>query len=308
MIKNKFYWILKVVLSFAIPIGILLLTTNLQTPMQFKKNDSSGLDLREGEILFANNCVGCHSIKSGEGDKYGPNLSKIGAIAGQRKEGLNAAQYILESIINPAAFQAPGAKGAMPQGLANALLESQVKNLVAYLTTLGGAVNAKEINALKVSVAERKDVQLAPLEKESIVAGEKNFFSQKACMACHAPSSAPVMNQIAPGPAEIAVLAREDIEKVLRNESLWIDSKNRNYAPHSFETTYSIIHLVKENANQSKLMGLTKEGRVDLITDSRLSKMAQSKNKQVLHNLRLSQPLSEEDIVNLIDFFKALER
>ncbi|MSQ26242.1 MAG: c-type cytochrome [Dehalococcoidia bacterium] len=81
-------------------------------------------------------CGACHTISGfpGFGGAVGPNLTTVGSVAATRKPGTDAAAYIRESIVNPAAFIAPNFPNAMPPGL---LAEGKdLDNVVAYLLSL----------------------------------------------------------------------------------------------------------------------------------------------------------------------------
>ena len=90
----------------------------------------------KGEQVFRANCATCHAI---EGDRVivGPSLNGIATRAGQRIEGLTAAEYIQQSILQPGAYVVEGfPDGAMPRNFARTLTTEQVDNLVAFLLKL----------------------------------------------------------------------------------------------------------------------------------------------------------------------------
>ncbi len=100
------------------------------------------------EVLAAFNtggCTACHTIKgvgTGAAD-IGPNLSRIGAIAGERRPGATVESYIEESIRTPNAFIMPNCPtgpcpaDVMPQSFAETLTESEISTIVNYLAALG---------------------------------------------------------------------------------------------------------------------------------------------------------------------------
>ena len=98
----------------------------------------------EGEgaetIILDAGCSACHTIGGlGEGRKVGPDLSNIGAVAGNRIAGLSAEAYLRQSILDPHAFIAPECSGGpclpnvMPGDYASRLTPAQVDALVAFL-------------------------------------------------------------------------------------------------------------------------------------------------------------------------------
>ena len=62
---------------------------------------------RGAQLFTSNGCVGCHQI-GGQGGATGPNLTNVGSVAGTRKPGMEARDYIRESITNPNAFVVQG--------------------------------------------------------------------------------------------------------------------------------------------------------------------------------------------------------
>lgn len=86
-------------------------------------------------------CVACHGAPELPGtNNVGPHMASIGANAGTRIEGVSAAQYIYESILEPGAFIAPECQNGMPCPEPTAMPEyaslvnlQDVADLVVYL-------------------------------------------------------------------------------------------------------------------------------------------------------------------------------
>lgn len=89
-----------------------------------------------GELLFlSKGCTGCHSIQGlATTAQIGPDLTMVGRIAGERVEGLSAAEYIAQSLATPQAFIVPGYEattaGSMPDF---DLTENEIAALVEFL-------------------------------------------------------------------------------------------------------------------------------------------------------------------------------
>jgi len=99
--------------------------------------DTAGLTDEEkaGQQIFVGKggCIGCHTVGS-TGGVTGPNLSKIGTVAGTRKPGLDAQAYIDESIKTPSAYVVPGyPDGVMPPDFSKTLTPQELSNLEAFL-------------------------------------------------------------------------------------------------------------------------------------------------------------------------------
>lgn len=89
--------------------------------------------VQRGRNLFsAKGCAACHVDM-----QVGPNLTDLEDRAAKAKPGLNADQYVRESILAPNAFKAPGRSGSlsaeMPTLPVNA---AELAALAAYLLTL----------------------------------------------------------------------------------------------------------------------------------------------------------------------------
>jgi mono/diheme cytochrome c family protein len=88
-----------------------------------------------GKALFlANGCGGCHTFKpAGTNGKVGPDLDNLAADAKKANKG-SVEEYTRQSIENPDAYVVPGySKGVMPS-FAGKLTDSQINELVAFLT------------------------------------------------------------------------------------------------------------------------------------------------------------------------------
>jgi mono/diheme cytochrome c family protein len=85
------------------------------------------------QLFAAQGCSGCHIVK-GQGGAIGPNLSTIGTVAGTRKPGMSAEDYIRESVTNPNAFVVPTFQpGVMPGTYGQTLSQDQLNQLIQYL-------------------------------------------------------------------------------------------------------------------------------------------------------------------------------
>lgn len=99
----------------------------------------------DGETLFSSSvlegqagCVTCHSLSPGQ-VIVGPSLADVGAEAGTRVEGLSAAEYLEQSIVDPSAYVVDGFEdGQMPSVWGDVLSDAQISALVDYLLTLRG--------------------------------------------------------------------------------------------------------------------------------------------------------------------------
>lgn len=104
------------------------------------------------EVILNAGCGSCHAIGPiGEGHKVGPDLSAIGYEATGRIPGVEAADYIRQSIIEPNYALAPTCPNGpcmpniMPQDYGRRLTEAQIDEIVAYLLALDGTQTVENL-------------------------------------------------------------------------------------------------------------------------------------------------------------------
>jgi cytochrome c2 len=81
-------------------------------------------------------CKSCHSVAPGQ-VIVGPSLAGVGEQAETRVPGLEADEYIRQSILEPNAYVVEGfTAGTMYQDFAHQLNDEDLRNLVAFLMQL----------------------------------------------------------------------------------------------------------------------------------------------------------------------------
>lgn len=90
---------------------------------------------RGRQVYRALDCGSCHEPNL-FGIRGGPPLEHAGTIAGTRREGLDAAGYLRESLEDPGAYLVRGYADAMPRGLTRRLSAADADALIAYLLSL----------------------------------------------------------------------------------------------------------------------------------------------------------------------------
>lgn len=159
-------------------------------------------------------CGGCHRIAGvpGADGQVGPDLSDIGAVAGQRRDGYSAREYLRESITAPDAFIAPDGTedeypaGVMLQSFAESLSGNDIEAIVDYLAGLGvdqpGDSPTRQVKLSRQAPPESVLQPPAELpqvadEVEKIALGRYLFFDRRlsannslACATCHRPEHA----------------------------------------------------------------------------------------------------------------------
>ena len=94
--------------------------------------------------MTATGCNSCHvttGLPMFDGTMLGPDQTNLGAIAGSRREGYTAEEYIRESILEPSAFiveECPLGQclQVMPENYGELLSEEDLDAIVAYLLSL----------------------------------------------------------------------------------------------------------------------------------------------------------------------------
>ncbi len=86
----------------------------------------------DGRTVFgARGCLACHQGPGREGGHFGPDLTAVAAVAGSRVPGLDAADYLRQSIREPRSFVVPGFSPIMPDfGLSDEEIEAVVTFLL----------------------------------------------------------------------------------------------------------------------------------------------------------------------------------
>ena len=80
-------------------------------------------------------CANCHEPNL-FGQQVGPPIDHVGTVAGTRRPGMSAEEYLRQSILDPGAYVVPGYQDSMPRGLGRDLTPTDLDALVAYLLSL----------------------------------------------------------------------------------------------------------------------------------------------------------------------------
>lgn len=146
--------------------------------------------VKAGEEIFKTKgtCEICHRI--GQKGTRAPDLAGVGGRAGKTKPGMGAKAYIIESLLQPAAFVVAGYPPIMPavDKPPIALNRSEVWALTAFLQSLGGTVDVT-LNDIPASVGAAAAGGAAPAAEIKLPgdakAGEAVFTGKGGCIACH---------------------------------------------------------------------------------------------------------------------------
>lgn len=145
---------------------------------------SAGEEIYKGK----GTCEICHRI--GQKGTRAPDLAGAGAAAAKRRSGVTAKAYLIESLLDPAAYLVQGYPPIMPKADKPpiGLNRSEVWALVAFLESLGGAVTVKLDDIPKTAgatvaggAAPATEIKL-PGDAPS---GQAVFMGKGGCIACH---------------------------------------------------------------------------------------------------------------------------
>jgi cytochrome c oxidase subunit 2 len=90
-------------------------------------------------VFQANGCGGCHTLKGAPGanGKVGPDLDNLKEEAAKANRG-DLAAFIKESVVDPAAYLAPGFPDAMPHTFGTQIPGDKLNQLIEYLAGQAG--------------------------------------------------------------------------------------------------------------------------------------------------------------------------
>jgi len=254
-----------------------------------------------GESIFniKGQCRACHTLDTSAPKGRCPDLTDIGVLAATRQPGLNAKQYLIESLYEPSKYLVPGYGSIMPEIWKNpiALSKVEIQAVIAFLQSQGGEIDPEPFD----EPIDRADVGTTAEALEPLLPGDiekgKQVFIDAACISCHV-----VQGLENPKAGEV----NEDFEVVTAPELTDIAALNSmRYIEESILLPNALIvagyGTVKVKAN-----GITYEGTlVSEDTDKVIVRTKAADGTEQEHTILFSdfdeEPIDEEDIVNLID-------
>ena len=258
--------------SLALPVGTFLVAA---TVMSIPPN-TRGIDIVVGRDLFRAHCGSCHFAKVGFPAHHGPNLHDIGKTAATRRPNQSAAEYILESILDPSVFVAPSGRPGMPPNMAAELDPKDVRNIVGFLASCGTFPDYDEIMGL--DIPDRRSDQTEPtlIRRKDMELAENVLREKGACLECHSLYSVPEGKIYAPGLFGVGLNNKEALhESVL--------DPHREITPN-----YESVTVVLEN-------GQVTSGQLMSRDDERLVLCSRDEqNRLVLRDIPLSDVEMED--------------
>lgn len=218
--------------------------------------------VKAGEEIYKGKgtCEVCHRI--GQKGTRAPDLAGIGGTAAKRKPGMNAKAYLIESLVNPAAYLVEGYPAIMPKvdKPPIGLNRSELWALTAYLESLGGNVTAKlddipkTAGAPAAGAAAAAEIKLPGDPK----AGQAVFMGKGGCIACHKAGSLGA-SPVGPDLSEIAKIQTPDyiMAKILKPGALGTVS---GYPPNVMPPTFGQTLTAQEYTDLVAFMLTLKGG------------------------------------------------
>jgi putative heme-binding domain-containing protein len=172
-------------------------------------------DFDRGRQLFSELvCARCHSVDEAGQRGLGPPLNEIGVLAADRKPGMTAPEYILESILDPGVFRAPGVSGGMPEGVFTYGPED-LRQLVGFLATRGATVRDGEIDQLNIPEIRKVRTSDATLDYGLVQRGEAIFRGKGQCSTCHPLRPDPGSHLMGPSLLSVGSLSADELHKAI---------------------------------------------------------------------------------------------
>lgn len=237
----------------------------------------ASVDIAAGEALFRDRCAGCHSIAPGASGGLGPSLARIGIDGDERREGMGAEAYVLESILYPDAYHAPGAEGQMPRGTAAGASDRAVLSLVAYLVGRSATPDFSTLLSLRVDADALEPEERIRSDLAELRRGHELFSESLGCAGCHSILGLPGSALRAPSLAKASQLSPRYLSESIRRPSARISpgyrratlalDDGRTVGGRLMREGESDLELLVENGANGRLerMRISRE-RIDEIT------------------------------------------
>jgi hypothetical protein len=223
---------------------------------------------------------------------------------------MDAEEYIFTSIVDPAAYTAPGATGVMPTNIAQGLSDEQLLSLTALLCSRGGPVRPARIVRLADKIPLAAPTASPQMSLESLERGKALFLGKLGCSKCHSLYPSPGYDLAAPSLLGIGHQSRADLrDKILRPKA---------HIKAGYET-WEVVRKgvpcagrrVPDSAGAVGLLVVDPAGNVNLRT-FRQVELEPFDNGEVVHRSATTPmpsfegAMTEEELEALLDFLYTL--
>ncbi len=231
---------------------------------------------RQGRAAFEVRCAGCHNVDPGLPAGLGPNLANLGHDAATRRSGMSATEYLIESIVRPAAFQAPGT-GQMPN-VANTLSDAKLRHIVAYLAALGGEPDYEAIALTDIgAVRPPQTADKRKLDVEQAERGKRIFLGEGKCSECHTLKRTVESGLIAPPVRNMAMHDERYVRESIEDPNKVIAD---TYKQHTVVTNDGVVHtgrVMRRDQNRLLMLSVDSAGKMQPVSIP-LSEVANGEN------------------------------
>jgi len=272
----------------------------------------TSIDFARGQTIFVQRCASCHAVEPHARAALGPHLGKIGQEAANRVAGQTAEQYLLTSIVNPAAFRAEGGNGIMPADVSAGLSAVDVASLIGYLMKQGAQPNPRRLVEMLPNISARPAVETEPVDFAEAEAGRKLFLGKAGCLACHPLQALPGHGLRAPSLLAAGFHDRAYLERSIRNPQHELTRGYENW--QVVLTTGQVFtgRLLAEDEQQLELL-VEESGRMVAKNISKaLLDLEEQQGKTRIRMPQSDMPqgiaekLTAEEIRQLVTFLKTL--
>lgn len=153
--------------------------------------DTHGIDTLHGRDLFRAHCGSCHFAKAGFPAHHGPNLYQIGRVGGERRPGLSAPQYILESILEPNVYIAPSSRPGMPSNIVAELPPEEIRHIIGFLASCGAFPDYDAVQQLEIPDRRTATTTEVVVSRENMEAAHQLLSGKGTCLECHSVYNVP---------------------------------------------------------------------------------------------------------------------
>jgi putative heme-binding domain-containing protein len=293
-------WVRPLVLILAIvaPPAILALCSTAFFPLT-----TTTVQTKLGETLFGDRCVDCHREADDGPARMGPTLANFALTAATRRPGMSVEEYLIESIVDPGAFQPPGSRGRMPQFVARDLTDDDVRNLVAFLLDDGDGPDYRRLASVPIvrppATDSGKVAALSSLEN-----GFRIFREKVKCETCHPIRRYDGFDLIAPNLLQSGARSEEYLRESILDPDAAISA---GYAYHTLLTKSGRVltgRVLREDSE--RVLAIT--GLVDALelVELPVEEIVSSKPSKVSTMPSYRDKLTPAEVQDLVAFLRAL--
>jgi mono/diheme cytochrome c family protein len=218
-----------------------------------------------GARLFRTNCAHCHNLVADDSPRYGPSLHEIGRVAGERKPGMSAEEYVLESVVAPSVFRPEGVAGAMPSNIWIHLTDDEIRDLVAFVLSHGGTPDRAKIRALVVPARPEPGTGTSKVDRRLIDEGEAIFRDKGKCINCHRLRPDPDFTLRAPSLLDFATIDKDTIRKSIEEPNAEIAAGYQQVNVPLKSLALVTGRLIHESDAGLDLLRVSEEGELETI-------------------------------------------